>query len=1034
MKSLNKLFIACVMVLMTVGFCQTAFAAKTLGLSRNISVINTGDDAARTATLDVVLSGGSDVNGLVFTLNYDPAVFTFEGLEKGAMDIDDGSSYDPLNPPAAATIASTLYYQTNNKPAEGIVMIAAAAAQYFTADFTAFKAKFKVKPGIGNGNYEIGIQKTIIGPDTAANAGYDKPTHLAVAAGLNPNNDDPTTAETFDVAFEAGLIKVGGGYDVTGTVVYAPQTNADGALVSLIQVMSTGEFVLGTQVVSEGSYTFAKVPKGTYRVKVVSTTPGYQKLFVTNSFEVVDANITVDPNPIILAAYAAKSGTVTINGGSLFGLRIEIRDGNTVIGTASVDANGNYVTPPLPTGNDYTIWAVYGSEEFDLTNTPSHDWTLALGTVSGVIDDLCDGQVVEVFIRSTNTKLKKSVMVTGAGGSDAFTLTDLLPGTDYILSMVGDGVGPLYYDGAQTFDAATQIEVIANQDAGGKDFAFNCGDLATISGTVTVGGSAIAGVTVKANNYDFNDYKFGSAVTEANGSFVISVAKSDDYYVSFKHDGKSYYYKMDDSVAVAVTDRTNATQVDVTGANAAGIDIPVVILVPDTAKLSGQVTLHRSLDNGGIPLENYLVGLYTTSNVPLPYVTRTASDGSYLFENMVPGTYNVGLLPPPPYARQVVEGVVLANDTPATADFIVDHNYEITGFVMDADVAATPVVSARVDILKSDGGKLRSAAYTNASGQYTLVDIPSGVYTLDASHKDYFSKSQEETVLADLTAATIELTKGAVIEGIVSDANDVVVGARVTLAGPGYVKSAKTDAAGFYQFRGLAASTPHIIKVAKGNQYAPFVVQEVDTGLAGSTVTHDMTLVIPETAWTFEGTVKEGDGTLVPNAYALLFSSTTGYQKVVQTTAAGVFTFTHVTTGTDYALLVLPGDGKPEILEEGISISANVTDHAVTLSGIALISGTITLSEADAAAIVIAGAYDGASDLVHQVKAQDSGDNTTFTYTIKVVTGVDYKVFAQDLTGTFSVKYYVSAGVSGTYAEATDVANTTDNVDIDLTK
>jgi hypothetical protein len=380
-----------------------------------------------------------------------------------------------------------------------------------------------------------------------------------------------------------------------------------------------------------------------------------------------------------------------------------------------------------------------------------------------------------------------------------------------------------------------------------------------------------------------------------------------------------------------------------------------------------------------------------------------------------------------------VEGVVLANATTATADFIVDHNYEITGLVMDADVVDTPVVSARVDILKSDGGKLRSAVYTNGSGQYTLVDIPSGVYTLIASHKDYFSKSQEETVSADLTATTIELTKGAIIGGTVSDTNGVVAGATVTLAGPGYVKSAKTNAAGVYQFRGLAASTPHIIKVAKGNEYAPYVVDSVTTGLAGTTVTHDMTLVIPVSSWTFSGTVKEA-GTAVPNAYALLFSSVTGYQKVVKTSATGVFTFTHVTNGTDYALLVLPGDGKPKFLEEGISITANVTDHAVTLSAVAEISGTITLSEPDAGAIVIAGAYDAASDMVHQVKALNSGNTTTFTYTIKVATGVNYNVYAQDLKGTFPVKYYVSAGVSGTFAQAADVINATVDVDIDLTK
>ncbi|WP_300461072.1 carboxypeptidase regulatory-like domain-containing protein [Desulfobacula sp.] len=1037
MKKLNQIFIICLILLMTMSFSHAALLpGKTLSLSSNASVSNTGDDAARTATLDITLAGGSDVNGLVFTLNYNPAVFTFEGLEKGGMDIDDGSTYDPDNPPTAETIANTLYYQFNNKPADGIVMVAAAAANFFSDPFVAFKAKFKVKPGIGSGTYGIGIQKTIIGPDTAANAGYTEYTELAVAAGLDPAAE-PTAAQTYAVDFVPGQISVTGGYDVTGTVGYegsTPPAPANGAVVNLIQVMTTGEFKVATQVVTEGSYKFAKAPNGTYKVEVMSTTPGYQKRFVTTEFAVAGANKTVDP--ITLAKYAAKSGTVTINNGNPSGLRIEIRDGSTVIGTASVDANGNYVTPPLPTVNTYTIWAVYGNEAFDITGQgATYNWTLALGSVSGVIDALCPDQVVEVFVRSETTKLQKSVMVTGAAGADAYTVTNLLPGTDYILSMVGDGVGPVYYDSTEDYDSATTVSVTADQDTGGKDFTFNCGDLVTISGTVTVDDTPVNGVTVSANNFNFTNYKFGSAVTDADGKFKIPVAKSDDYYVFFKHQNKTYYYSTGDAGPVAVSVRASATRVDVSGASVTDIDIPVAIPVLDTAKVSGHVTLNRSLDKGGIPLGHYLVSLYTTANVPLPFVTRTGSDGAYLFEKMTPGTYNVGLLPPPPYARQFVKNVVLAKDTTAAADFIVDQNYEITGFVMDADVVDTPVASARVDIVKTNGGKLRSASYTNASGAYTLVDIPSGVYTLIASHKDYFPKSQEETVLADLTATTIQMTKGAIIDGEVSDANGIVAGATVTLAGDGYVKSVKTDKLGKYQFRGLKPSSDHIIKVAKGTLYAPYVAEVVTTGLAGSTLPHDMLLTIPVTAWTFSGTVKEDvTGTPVVGAYALLFSSNTKYQKVVQTSATGTFTFTHVTDGTDYSLLVLPGDGKPEILEGPISITADKTDYAVTVSTIATITGTITLSQADATAIVIAGAYDPATDLVHEVKAADSGDSKTFNYTIKITSGVDYKVFAQDLMGTFPLQYYVSGAASGVYADATTVNTTTANVDITLTK
>lgn len=1036
MKILNKFSILCFVLLLTICFGQTAFAAKTLNIGTD-SVNNTGTETERTATLDVTLKGGAhDVNGLVFTLSYNKDVFTFEGLVEGSMPINDGSNYDPENPPSAATIASTLYYQANHTTTEGIVMIAAAAANFFTdnapSDFIPFRAKFRVKSGIGNGPYNIVIQKTLIGgPDTAAaNAGYDVPTELEVAAGLDPEEDDPTTAQTYAVEFVPGQITVTGGYDVTGTVMLegsVQSTDADGVDVNLIQ----SGLVVASETVEKGAYTFTSVPNGTtYKVEVVNSNiiPGYQTRSITSEFVVAGEGVEVDP--IILVKYEAKSGTLTINNGLIpSGLRVEVRYGDTVIAVA-LDADGNFVTPALP--DTYAIYAVYGSSEFDITDDLDliYDWTLSLGTVSGTITGLCDDQEVEVFIKSETTKLQKSIMITGAGGSNTYELSNLLPGTDYILSMTGEGVGPVYYDGTEDFSSATHVVVEGNNAVtADRDFAFTCGDLVTISGTLTVDDSTVSGATVKANNFDFTNYKNGSAVTDAEGVFEIKVAKSDDYYVYFDYNGQFYYYES------GVTQRSEATLVDVSEMSTPdpGIDFQV-ITVQNTATLKGYVTLN----DGGIPLKDYLVALFTTDNEPLPYTIETDVDGYYLFENMPSGSYNVGLLPPPPYTRQFVEGVPLVNDSTTTVNFIVNQNYKITGKVMDADVADTPVVTARVDILKSDGSQARSATYTDSLGAYTLVEIPSGVYTLVASHKEYFPKSQEATVLSDLdlTDTPILMTKGAIIEGVVSDNNDVVVaGATVTLAGDGYVKSVKTDTVGAYQFRGLAAGYDHIIKAAKGTLYAPYGADPITTGDAGSTVAHDMTLTIPSNPRTFGGTVVMEGGPPVADAYVKLSSAAKGYIKVVWTNASGEFTFSNVIDGTDYSLLVLPGDGNPEIEEHDIAINENITAHVVTVLTGETISGTITLSEADANAIVIAGAYDPDSGIVHQVSTLNpSEDNQTFTYTIKVVTGVGYSVFAQDLTGTFPLKYYISGPDSGTYAHSTPVFAIAEEVYITLTK
>jgi hypothetical protein len=241
----------------------------------------------------------------------------------------------------------------------------------------------------------------------------------------------------------------------------------------------------------------------------------------------------------------------------------------------------------------------------------------------------------------------------------------------------------------------------------------------------------------------------------------------------------------------------------------------------------------------------------------------------------------------------------------------------------------------------------------------------------------------------------------------------------------------KTDVDGEYQFNGLVANSPHLIKAAKGTGYAPYDPDVVDTGNIGATTTHNITLIIPATTWTFAGTVTES-GQPVNRAYVLLFSPTTDYRKVVQTNSAGAFMFDNVIQAIDYSLLVLPGKEKPEILETNISITADKTNHAVVVPGTATISGTITLSEADANVLVIAGAYDPVSKVVHEVVTHNpSGDNQTFTYEIKVTADIAYKVFAQDMSGTFPLTYH---GSDGSYANAADVTNDTTGVTITMTK
>jgi hypothetical protein len=1038
---LKRIFIFCLTLVLGICFHQPASADKILGLSRDVSVNNTGTGDAGTAILDLTLEGADDVNGLVFTLVYDPDIFAFDGLLRGDMDIDDGSGYDPRNPPPPETIATTLYYQVNNRESQGIVMIAAAAAGFFTTGpdevFTAFRVRFKVHSGKGEGSYPIQIQKTIIGPDTAANAGYAVPTRLAAAAGLAPDAD-PQAARTHEVLFQHGLITVSGGYKITGMAVYggSSEENVTNGTANLIKVSDLGEFNSGTWQIAAGTYSFSDVPAGTYKIEILANRPGFQKRHITAPFDVAGQNVAVEK--IALVPFQPRTGIVTIHGGqeNITGLRVEIRDGTRVIATVAVDAAGGYVTPPLesPLSDTVKIYAVYGNQEIEITNDPAVDWTdLVFGSVSGTVAGLCDGQLVEVMVRSEAAGIQKSVMITGDPAGNDYTLPHLLPADDYILSAVGEAVA-VFYDEKTQFRQADPVAVAAGSDAAGKDFAFVCSDMKTISGHVTEDGTPVAGVLVKANNFDFADWQFGSAVTDAAGEFEIKVAPADDYLVYVELNSRTYYHKTGES---AVTVRSAATRVDVTVASEPQADIQITAQVPDTAGLEGYVTLNRSRDNGGNLLADFLVVLLNTNYSPAGFFGRTDENGYYAFENVPPGTYHVTLRPPLPYPARINQGVVLVNDAVTRSDFVVDQYFRVTGAVKDSADWTTPVAGARVDILTPGGEKIQGPAYTGSAGTYTLYDIPSGVYTLAAGHPEYLPEENEGVpVVSNMTAADILMTRGAVISGIVSDTGGPVINALVTLRGPQYVKTARTGSDGGYRFQGLAANTPHIIKAAGGNPYAPYDPDDVTTGNAGSTTVHNMTLIIPSFTWSFTGRVMQSE-TPVKGAYVQIHSTATQFRKVVRTNAAGGFTFENVIQGTDYSLLVLPGKGQPEILETGISITADTLHPDVTVSAPALISGTVTLSEAGPGANIIAGAYDPAANLVHQVRTHNpGGDLRTFTYSIQVTAGKLYKVFAQDLSGTFAMKYHAAGQdqTSGTYDQATDVPGGTADVNMTLTR
>jgi thermitase len=172
--------------------------------------------------------------------------------------------------------------------------------------------------------------------------------------------------------------------------------------------------------------------------------------------------------------------------------------------------------------------------------------------------------------------------------------------------------------------------------------------------------------------------------------------------------------------------------------NAARAVVSVPVL---PGKISGQVT-----DANGSAI----------SGAQVSDGTRTAltdGAGTYTIDNVAPGSYQV-LADKEGYVTSSLTVNVLS-ETTAVADFSLSQIVvpgSITGSVTDAK-DGSPIVGAAV----SDG---TGTVLTDATGQYTINEVPEGSYTVTASAAGYSASSQVVFVVAAQTATVnFALTK-----------------------------------------------------------------------------------------------------------------------------------------------------------------------------------------------------------------------------------------------------------------------------------
>lgn len=292
--------------------------------------------------------------------------------------------------------------------------------------------------------------------------------------------------------------------------------------------------------------------------------------------------------------------------------------------------------------------------------------------------------------------------------------------------------------------------------------------LYSIGGTVrhgSAGGPALAGATVAIDGK--------TATTNAAGSFSVTGIETGSYTVTISKSG--YISK---TISLTVNGNSNSLG---------------FYLVP-VYTLSG--TLHEGSATGD--------GVAGATVEIAGKTATTGAAGSFTITEIPTGTYNV-VISKTGYITKVMRGYLLDRSKSEPGLYLVPI-YTISGTVRRGSASGAALPGAVVSI----AGK---TATTNASGAFSIQDIPAGTYNIaiymsgDITKSQYVSKTVKGFVVnGNKRDLVFYLTPAYSMSGTVrqgSATGPVLAGATVAIAG----KTATTSSTGIYHITGIPAGT-----------------------------------------------------------------------------------------------------------------------------------------------------------------------------------------------------------------------------------
>lgn len=659
---------------------------------------------------------------------------------------------------------------------------------------------------------------------------------------------------------------------------------------------------------------------------------------------------------------------------------------NNLIGEYPLDKNGNFNAgplPPPPNGKHYSLKAAYGnkvSEEFK----ENLNWQLTLHKIEGKIDGLPANTNLTIIAASDTVKLSKKIKVTtDDNGKAEYTLEDLIPASDYIVSAIAEGMPVMYYNSKVDITEADSVN-IADSDVSGINFSYANLTKGTVFGKVLVNKKLVPDASVFA--FEVNTFALSSVLTNNNGEYTFQLTPGSYELFVIKQNGKIFYYSdsgttqnESDATVIKVKEGDEITDKD--------IDITECKEI-----LTGKVTFDRE---DGNPVANVLI---TAIGERGRAIDITKDDGTYKLTGLCSGEVYTVKMEPLTGNYGIQEKIITAGKD-KTCNFVIDTGNTLSGTIKNEQ--GQDIAGALIFLINQYTKQLagKQIYVSEAGGKYSINGLPDGIYTVRVTHPEYQTYEEKNIVINQDIKKDIILTKGAHFTGTVTD-NDTgkpIPGVVIIVTRPGGTPLYDiTNKSGKYAIYGLDENQSYFI-IAQKQGYNRTVLTDQKPTTGNDTL--DIVLSKPVKKYSVSGKVTTTcDNKPVENAEVVLSSEKAHFLDSVFTDKNGNYEFKDVPQSDDYKLIVIAPE-YPVYVKTNLNISSDLSeDVALKCGADTEIRGKVTWNGKGQALVLL---YTKNDEFVGYRNIKKSGDKYVFK---GLDSNTKYKVLAVGPEG--NTKWY----------------------------